>query len=147
MKNDYKEAHKFSANHKEQLMKDKICGCFYCISIFDPKEIKEWVADTSGTAICPYCGIDSVIGESSLYPITEKFLWEMYDRWFERGYSSKGKIYGLSGDESLTLLRRSNINDSKTDGLKEQFIFRKSIRSVKASSCRIIRRKVKKLLI
>lgn len=71
---DYIEAHKYSDNHKKQLRKDKKCGCFYCLTIFSPMEIKEWVEDISGTAICPYCGIDSVIGESSGYPITKEFL-------------------------------------------------------------------------
>ncbi|MCL2337863.1 MAG: cytoplasmic protein [Firmicutes bacterium] len=62
--------------------KGYICGCFYCQAIFSPKEIKEWVKDISGTALCPYCGIDSIIGESSGYPITPQFLKKMYAQWF-----------------------------------------------------------------
>lgn len=80
-------AHQFSSNHKPELEKDKRCGCFYCLSVFEPKEIEEWIisnndCDRRGTAVCPYCGIDSVIGESSGYPITEKFLKEMHHIWF-----------------------------------------------------------------
>ena len=78
----YIEAHKLSSNHREQLLQDKKCGCFYCITIFDPKEITNWVEDISGTAICPYCCIDSVIGESSGFPITKGFLEEMNSHWF-----------------------------------------------------------------
>ena len=40
---DYIKAHKFSSNHMQNLKKDNICGCFYCLSIFSPKEIKEWI--------------------------------------------------------------------------------------------------------
>ena len=76
------DAHRHSINHKAQLLKDKKCGCFYCLRIFDPAEIEEWIDDESGTAICPYCGIDSIIGESSGYPITNEFLKEMSDYWF-----------------------------------------------------------------
>lgn len=81
------EAHNLSNNHKAQIEKDKLCGCFYCLTIFDPKEIEEWIIDDNpcdrvGTAICPYCGIDSVIGESSGFPITKEFLEKMRDRWF-----------------------------------------------------------------
>ena len=76
-------AHKHSINNKPALKKDKLCGCFYCSKIFDPKEIKEWVPDRRGTAICPYCGIDSIIAESSGYPMTKEFLDEMYHYWFE----------------------------------------------------------------
>jgi hypothetical protein len=78
----YITAHKYSANHKKVLEKDSVCGCFYCLEIFSPQEIYEWIPDISGTAVCPYCGIDSVIGESSGYPITKEFLQEMYDYWF-----------------------------------------------------------------
>ena len=75
-------AHKFSSNHKKELEADTACGCFYCLKIFDPREITEWITDKDGTAICPYCGIDSVIGESSGYPITVEFLSEMKSYWF-----------------------------------------------------------------
>ena len=85
---DVIEAHKFSNNHMEELMKDKLCGCFCCLEIFNPKEIKEWIkvknkCDEFGTAICPYCDIDSVIGESSGFPITKDFLTKMRDYWFQ----------------------------------------------------------------
>lgn len=88
--NDYIEAHKYSNNHMEQLKKDKICGCFYCLKVFSPSEIVDWLiskdesntADRFGTALCPYCCVDSVIGESSSYPITKEFLSKMKEHWF-----------------------------------------------------------------
>ena len=87
---DYIKAHDYSCNHMEQLKKDRICGCFYCLHVFSPQEINFWLisddesntADTYGTAICPYCGIDSVIGESSGFPITKEFLQQMKEYWF-----------------------------------------------------------------
>lgn len=86
LKKDIIAAHKFSSNHKPELEKDTKCGCFYCGRVFEPKMITEWLNDENGdprgTALCPYCGIDSVIGESSGYPITEEFLDEMYEYWF-----------------------------------------------------------------
>ena len=90
---DYVVAHRYSNNHKEALQHDKKCGCFDCLTIFDPKEITEWLEDDNpcdryGTAICPYCGIDSVIGESSGFPITKEFLQKMKDYWM-RGLSDE----------------------------------------------------------
>lgn len=84
---DVFEAHKFSNNHMEQLKKDSVCGCFYCCKVYSPSEINEWIiadndCDRYGTAICPYCGVDSVIGESSGFPIKEEFLERMRKRWF-----------------------------------------------------------------
>ena len=84
---DLDEAHKYSSNHKPELEKDNICGCFFCLQIYNPKEIEEWIiadnsCDRRGTAICPKCDIDSVIGESSGFPITKKFLIVMNKKWF-----------------------------------------------------------------
>lgn len=84
---DYSMAHEYSNNHKPELEKDSVCGCFHCLKIFKPSEIEDWIiadneCDRRETAICPYCGVDSVIGESSGYPITEKFLSEMHSVWF-----------------------------------------------------------------
>ena len=77
------EAHKSSMSNFNQLEASSICGCFYCLKIFDPAEIKEWIEDKNGpTALCPYCDIDSVIGDTSGYPITKEFLEAMYEYWF-----------------------------------------------------------------
>ncbi|OZM56725.1 cytoplasmic protein [Lottiidibacillus patelloidae] len=80
-KNDYKHAHRFSSYHRQELENDDTCGCFYCIKIFSPPDIEQWI-DNAQTALCPYCGIDSIIGESSGYPITETFLKGMHMQWF-----------------------------------------------------------------
>ena len=85
--NSLLDAHEYCSNHKPELELDTVCGCFYCGKIFSPTEIKEWLiydnpADERGTAICPYCGIDSVIGVSSGYPITPEFLSRMRNHWF-----------------------------------------------------------------
>ena len=82
MKDDIIQAHSHSINHKSKILKDKKCGCFYCLKIFSPKEITDWIEDTDGTAICPHCGIDAIIGESSGFPITEEFLLKMKNYWF-----------------------------------------------------------------
>ena len=73
---NYIKAHDFSTGHRKRLLQDRKCGCFYCLKIFAPKEIRNWIEDVGGTAICPYCGIDSVIGEHSGYPITREFGFE-----------------------------------------------------------------------
>ncbi|WP_152446505.1 cytoplasmic protein [Bacillus sp. THAF10] len=81
LENETKESHRFSSHNRKDLEKDSTCGCFYCLKIFNPKEIVEWW-DDDNTAVCPYCGIDSIIGESSGFPITELFLKSMHKVWF-----------------------------------------------------------------
>lgn len=66
-------AHMYSANHRKQIEASDLCGCFYCLKIFAPAEILEWV-DNESTALCPRCGVDSVIGNRSGVPITSGFL-------------------------------------------------------------------------
>jgi hypothetical protein len=50
-----------------------------------PSEIEEWTDELAGvstTALCPRCGIDSVIGSRSGFALTSEFLREMHDYWF-----------------------------------------------------------------
>lgn len=83
VKQDVIEAHKHSSRHREKLEKDGNCGCFYCLEIFHPNDIESW-ADDDDTAICPHCGIDSVIGESSGFDLNIDFLGRMKEYWFGR---------------------------------------------------------------
>jgi hypothetical protein len=86
IESDYIRAHKHSSQHREELMNSDICGCFYCLKIYSPTGITDWVDDDKngiGTcALCAKCGIDSVIGSESGYPITEEFLRKMHLHWF-----------------------------------------------------------------
>ena len=81
-----KEAHKHSIYHRSELEKSNICGCFYCKSVFNPIEINEWTDQRETkdnlTALCPKCGIDSVLGGASGFIIDSKFLQQMYNHWF-----------------------------------------------------------------
>lgn len=87
---ELENAHKHSSSNYDELMRSKKCGCFFCGAIFQPdvldKEENFIFADNDcdrgGTATCPNCFIDSVIGDASGFPITEDFLREMHAYWF-----------------------------------------------------------------
>jgi hypothetical protein len=84
---DHIRAHRHSTHHREEIRSSERCGCFYCLAIFTPFEIKEWTDISESrpqgeTAVCPKCGIDSVIGSESGYPITKVFLESMSRHWF-----------------------------------------------------------------
>jgi len=85
---DIKNAWLYGTFHKDELLNDKACGCFYCLKIYSPKDIIEWCDEDGDTALCPHCGIDSVIGESSGYPITREFLQEMHNCYFKSNSTS-----------------------------------------------------------
>lgn len=79
---DYIKSHEFSSKNRKAIEKSKKCGCFYCLKIFEPDEIENWLSEGDGTALCPFCGTDSVIGDSSGFEISEEFLAKMKKHWF-----------------------------------------------------------------
>ena len=78
----FRQAHDCSIRNKEQIEKSEKCGCFSCCEIFSPSEITDYLPDEPPTAECPFCHIDSVIGDASGFPITKDFLKKMRKRWF-----------------------------------------------------------------
>jgi hypothetical protein len=80
------KAHNHSIRHYNELKQSDLCGCFYCCKTFKFSQITDWVKDSEEeaeqTALCPFCGIDSIIGSKSGYPIEKKFLKQMKKKWF-----------------------------------------------------------------
>lgn len=77
-----KKAHEHCTNNKREIEESAACGCFYCLKIFDKSQIENWLNEKDGTALCPFCGVDAVIGDKSGSPITKEFLTEMKNKWF-----------------------------------------------------------------
>ena len=78
------QAHKFSNNNRDAIEANAVCGCFYCCRLFSNKDapIEEWI-DGGETALCPFCGIDSVLSVASVpHIISSGFLKSMHDYWF-----------------------------------------------------------------
>lgn len=79
---DLREVHKSSRNNKEMIEKSKLVGCFYCLRIYLATEVKAYRENTNHSAKCIYCSIDSLIPDSTGYPIDEAFLKKMRFNWF-----------------------------------------------------------------
>ena len=83
---DMRQAHGHAANHRAEVLSSSLCGCFYCSSTYAPSAIEEWTdEDDHGvgtTALCPRCGIDSVIGDRAGFPLSSEFLEKMRAYWF-----------------------------------------------------------------
>ena len=78
----FRQAHDCCFSNKEQIEKSEKCGCFSCCEIFTPSEITDYLPDEPPTAECPFCHIDSVIGDASGFPITKDFLKKMKKKYF-----------------------------------------------------------------
>ena len=79
--NQVRNAYVCCSHNRDKLHKVNKCGCFYCLKIFNPQLITDWCDDNT-TAICPFCGIDSIIYENKSYPLNKEFLEAMKKEWF-----------------------------------------------------------------
>jgi len=86
---DYQRLHDLCGWHEEAIRNSQLCGCFYCMEIFSPSAISEWVEESEDcprgpgkTAVCPKCGIDAVLPDSVEPKLTKELLKEMNQRWF-----------------------------------------------------------------
>jgi hypothetical protein len=79
---ELKGFHRHSLRNEPEVKASRRCGCFYCFGFFSPADIDEWwdKGDDDGrdplplTAVCPLCGIDSVLPESPDYVLDTKFI-------------------------------------------------------------------------
>ena len=81
---ELKAIHKHSFMNRNEVTDSKNCGCFYCGRIYPSSQLdpEEDYTDFGATALCPYCGIDSVIGDASKIHLTKELLNEMYKYFF-----------------------------------------------------------------
>ena len=74
------QAHEYCSHHRALIKKSEFVGCFYCERIYSPRKIYEWI-NHKQTALCFYCGIDSVLPR--FWGLIEpEFLKEMNRHWF-----------------------------------------------------------------
>lgn len=96
---ELREVHSKSTLNRHAIEASDQVGCFCCERIWDPLQfpIKEWIDDNptssrtphagengNATAMCPFCGIDSVIAKLSVGTITHYMLGKLEDYWFGR---------------------------------------------------------------
>ena len=60
----YEEIYKHSCRNHAELKQSLKCGCFSCGRIFDATEVEDYI-DGGETALCPYCDVESVVGDAS----------------------------------------------------------------------------------
>jgi hypothetical protein len=72
--------HRHTRANRRELEASEVCGCIACERIYFPSEIVQWVDD--GTAVCPHCGVDAVVGSASGIPVMPGVLRRAHERWF-----------------------------------------------------------------
>ena len=76
-----KELHRASNDNRPELEKYPHAWCFYCCRKFESKKIKEWI-DKKQTALCPHCGVDSVLSQTEKVVLNEEIINDMHSFWF-----------------------------------------------------------------
>jgi hypothetical protein len=79
-KASYKSARAHSRHNRAEIESSAKCGCFFCRAVFDPKAI--YTYSEGDTAMCPNCGMDSVIGDKAGFELSDEFLVAMFRHWF-----------------------------------------------------------------
>lgn len=83
----FEEASKHTYYNFDEVISSQYAGCFSCLKYYSTKKINEeehCIATTphgtqEPTVFCPFCGIDTVIGDASGYDVKNaKFLKYMY---------------------------------------------------------------------
>jgi len=72
--------HHFCNDNKLGVQESQRCGCFCCCRIFPARDVTEYVG-TAPRAVCPLCGIDSVL-PGAWIELTTELLVEMEQKWF-----------------------------------------------------------------
>lgn len=78
---DYVRAEAHAAGHRQEIEQSRLCGCYYCLAMFAPAAIDEWLSEVDAP-LCPECGTDAVIGDASGFAVSRDFLQLMQVYWF-----------------------------------------------------------------
>jgi len=75
---DIEQACRASRRNRAKVQAAKECGCYFCLRSFPSTDVVDWADLDEMTALCPHCGIDSVLPS-----VTDKeALIAANERWF-----------------------------------------------------------------
>ncbi len=92
---DLLAAYRHTTKNRAEIEAGSTCGCCYCMQTFPASEIVAWAgldfsqlcnpdAADADTAVCPRCGSEAVMGDTSGFSLTPQFLGQMNEAWFQR---------------------------------------------------------------
>lgn len=74
------DAHRHTMRNRAEIEASNMCACFDCGKTFPSCVVTAFI-DDGQTAMCPHCGMDTVIGDASGISLDENFLKAMRRRW------------------------------------------------------------------
>ena len=76
-----KSIYSHTLRNRQEVLASVNCGCIACLCLFPASDVVAW-ADKGETAICPFCGIDAVLGDATGWGITPELLAELNEVYF-----------------------------------------------------------------
>lgn len=88
---DYCTLNRQTAFNRSQVERAEACGCFRCGSTFAGHEVTSWFEEVDGedTALCPYCGTNTVIVGTDEFPLSTALLSLLYRHWFKEEFKQR----------------------------------------------------------
>jgi hypothetical protein len=62
---------KHSIHNRAEIEASSSCGCFACFGTFAASAVWDWIPSNGDTGCCPYCTMDTVLGDSTGLPVTD----------------------------------------------------------------------------
>ena len=75
--------HSHTIRNRQEIDQSVYCHCISCTRSYPSPIVTDFIKDGEGeTALCPYCGIDAVIGDSCRLIINQAILTYLNKKWF-----------------------------------------------------------------
>lgn len=75
--------HSHSIRNRKEIDQSEYCHCFSCIRSYPSPVVMNFIKDgESETALCPYCSIDTVIGDACGLELNPEILTALNKQWF-----------------------------------------------------------------
>ena len=100
-------------NNEVEILHSETCSCIFCRQQYSARNISDWVNDKNGmNAICPECGMDTVVGDASKLSLDKELLKELNLALYGEDYMYKhpdaAKKYILRYQEGKITHKKSN---------------------------------------
>ena len=80
------DIHTHCTANREEVEASSRCACFYCQEVFRATEVKDYIVEPSmdyrETALCPRCGVDTVLGDAAGIPFYKELIEKMHRHYF-----------------------------------------------------------------
>lgn len=86
-----KLASKLSFNNYEKLLDSQMCACYHCLKTYPASELTEFTSSSDTSALCIFCGVDSILPENSEIALTQENLQQLQAYWFSATVQSKNE--------------------------------------------------------